>query len=62
MKVVITQSSPASCHFLPFKSKYSPQQPSQTSSIYAVDKASLYKLRSDEGCIGNALNLFMGRA
>jgi hypothetical protein len=26
MKLLIMQSSPASCHFLPLRSKYSPQQ------------------------------------
>jgi hypothetical protein len=27
MKLLIMQSSPASCHFLPLRSKYSPQHP-----------------------------------
>jgi hypothetical protein len=27
MKLLIMQSSPASCHFLPLRSKYSPQCP-----------------------------------
>jgi hypothetical protein len=33
MKSFILQSSPASCHFLPLRSKYFPQQPSETLSV-----------------------------
>jgi len=32
MKLLIMQSSPASCHFLPLRSKYSPQYPVLKSS------------------------------
>jgi len=36
MKPLCMQSSPPSCHFLPFRSKYSPSNRSQTPSVYVL--------------------------
>jgi hypothetical protein len=35
MKLLIMQSSPTSCHLLPLKSKYSPQNPVLTLTLYS---------------------------
>jgi len=39
MKLLIIQSLPASCHFLPLRSKYSPQHPQ---SIYTLITSIFY--------------------
>jgi hypothetical protein len=45
MKLLILQSSPASCHFLPPRSKFSPQHPVHKHLQHTLDLEILIRLK-----------------
>jgi hypothetical protein len=62
MKLLITQFSPASCHFISLRSKCSPQHPVLKHPQSMAEKTTHMKpyLRKAESCTGHAVVTFSG--